>query len=611
MLKRLLADLMGRRRDAAAKAASGEPAVHDPYARAEALVRERRIDEARAALRAEPAARPDDARALHLAAEFLRLEAKYADAVPLYRRALLADPRRTDAWAGLGDCHARMGDTEQAYITYRTALSLEPDRADVHNELGMIGLALGNLSAAAESFDQAVNIDTGNAEAWNNLGLVAASRGRFEEARRRFHRAVHLRPAFYTALCNLGLACRDLGRLGEAEEALCRATQAEPAKPAAWLNLAAVMQDAGRLGEARGVLDSAAAAAPGDVGVLVATGTLMMRLGEVDAAARALGEALRAAPEDAEANLAQAHLDLLRGRYAEGWDRYDARLRASQSPRLRFPYPEWDGSDPGGRTILVYAEQGVGDTILFASCLGDLAGRAGACRVYCEDRLWPLLQRSIPGIERHEPSREPGPDAYVAIGSLPRLYRRSERDFPVRDAYLRADPDAVARVRAALPAARGALRVGIAWRGGLASTGRAVRSLDLAQLRPLLDAPGIDWVCLQHGEVGAELDAFERASGIRIHRVAEAPASLDALAAAICAVDVVVTVCSSVVHLAGALGRKAWVLTPHAPAWRYRLEGEGMPWYPSVRLYRQAVRGDWTPVLQAVRRDLAAAGSAP
>lgn len=605
MLKRLFADIFGGRRRAATASPEVATPTVDHFGPVEHLLRSRQLDAAAEALAAAIKVSPDDARRWFLHAEIRRLRGAHDEAEPAYRRALLADSRRTDAWVGLGDCRARAGDALHACMYYRTALLIEPARADVLNELGLIALQRGNYHEATELFDQAVSHDPQHAQAWNNCGLVAASRGKLEKARQCFHRAVHLRPAFYTALCNLGLACRDLGRLDEAAQMLEQAVQADPGGSTAWVNLASVRQDQGRLDEARAALERVTGVAPRDAGVATAYGTLLAKLGDLDGAARWLHMALEADADDAEARLGLAHLALGRGIYAEGWDLYESRLRAANSPRRRFALPEWDGTDPAGKVLMVYAEQGLGDTIMFASCLPDLLREAAGVMLHCEDRIWPLVARSFPGIERFDVSVRGRVDGYAAIGSLPRRYRRDKEAFPRHAGYLRADARAVAQAGERLARLGPGLKAGIAWRGGLASTGQAMRSLELAELVPLLDCPGVCWVSLQHDAGDDEIAAFTRRSGIVLHRLEGVETDVDAAAAAIGALDVVVTVCSSIAHLAGAMGKRTLVLTPHVPAWRYGFAGEGMPWYPAVRLLRQPAPGDWQAVLVQARARLA------
>lgn len=606
MLRRLIGQLFARRAPEPAQ----PPAPTDPYDQAAMRVAERRLEEAAAALVTARAAKPEDPRAPYLEAELLRRRGEHAAAMPVYRRALVRAPRNVDAWAGLGDCCARAGDPAQALVCYRAALSLDPARADILNELGLVRLALGNRSAAAEAFERAVDLDPRHAEAWNNCGLVAAQSGRREAARRHFHRATHLRPDFYTALCNLGLACRDLGRAAEAREALERAARADPQKPAAWLNLGALQEDAGELGAARESFARACACDPADRGARTALGVLLGRMGEFEAAEHELAGVLADSPQDAEARLAQAHLDLLRGRLEPGWDRYEARLGAAQSPRRRYACPGWEGEPLEGRSVLVYAEQGLGDTVMFASCLPDLLARARDCAIDCEDRVWPVLARAFPALRRHPPAPQARYDVAIAIGSLPRVFRRSAAAFPRHAGYLAAAPARAAAMRAALGPREAGLRVGLAWRGGLRSTGEALRSIPPAALAPLLATPGTRWFSLQHGVDEAERERVAASAGVPIHALPGVPADLEALLGAIEALDLVVSVCCSVVHLAGALGRDVRVLVPKVPSWRYGLEGAHMAWYPSARLYRQRDAGDWDGPLAQLRADLPREGAA-
>ena len=603
MLRRLIRQLLARRAPAPA------PAPVDPYQEASRLAVEGRLEAAAAALGIARAAKPEDPRAPYLEAELLRRRGEHPAAMPVYRRALVRAPRNADAWAGLGDCCARAGDPAQALVCYRAALALDPGRADILNESGLVRLALGNRSAAAEAFERAVDLDPCHADAWNNYGLVAAQSGRLEEARRHFHRATHLRPDFYTALCNLGLACRDLGRAEEARDALGRAARADPSKPAAWLNLGALQEDAGELGAAREAFERACACDPADLGARTALGVLLGRVGELEAAERELGAVLAASPQDAEAGLALAHLDLLRGRFERGWDRYEARLRAAQSPRRRYACPGWEGEPLEGRSLLVYAEQGLGDTVLFASCLPQLLSCVREGTIDCEDRLWPVLARAFPALRRHDPALPARYDAAIPIGSLPRVFRRTAAAFPHHAGYLAADPARAEAMRAALGPAGGGLRIGLAWRGGLRGTGEALRSIAPAALAPLLATPGTRWFSLQHGADEPERERVAAAAGVPIHGLPDVPSDLEALLAAIDALDLVVSVCGSVVHLAGALGRDVRVLVPKVPSWRYGLEGERLLWYPSARLYRQQQAADWTGPLSRLRVDLEREGA--
>jgi len=191
----------------------------------------------------------------------------------------------------------------------------------------------------------------------------------------------------------------------------------------------------------------------------------------------------------------------------------------------------------------------------------------------------------------------------LPIGSLPGVFRTSRAAFEPARAYLRADASKASRWRERLAALAPGTKIGIAWRGGLYKTGRALRSLTLDQLLPLLRMQGVHWINLQHRDDGAERERMRREYGVELTTWPEALKELDETAALVSELDLVVAVCSSIVHLAGALGRPVWTLTPAAPAWRYFLAGDSLPWYPAVRLFRQRAAGDWSPVIE----DIAAA----
>ncbi|RPI48731.1 MAG: hypothetical protein EHM59_00630 [Betaproteobacteria bacterium] len=199
-----------------------------------------------------------------------------------------------------------------------------------------------------------------------------------------------------------------------------------------------------------------------------------------------------------------------------------------------------------------------------------------------------------------------GAVAQIAAGSLPLYFRRRLEDFPRHHGYLRAAPERIAHWRQRLASLGPGLKVGLSWVGGALKTRRALRSIGLPQLSPVLRSPGAHFVSLQYTRCEADIDAFTRDSGIAIHHWPEAIADYDETAALVSALDLVISVTTSIVHLAGALGKPAWILVPTVAEWRYLRSGCSMPWYPSVRLHRQAVLGDWVPVVEEIRSALCA-----
>jgi hypothetical protein len=333
----------------------------------------------------------------------------------------------------------------------------------------------------------------------------------------------------------------------------------------------------------------------------------------------ALAETLLAHdPTLVEARMNRALILLGKGNFGDAWDEYEARrLLPGSGCANDLPCAEWRGEALEGRTIFIYPEQGLGDEIMFASCIPDLVARGARCTLQCHRKLEKIFRRSFAQVEvlatgdTLPQNAGRGWDFKVAIGSLPRFLRRTHAAFPAHAAYLRADPARVAYWKAKLAGLPGRLKVGIAWRGGLASTRRSVRSIPLELWLPVLALGEVDFVSLQYADSHAEIEALRRDGHRAPHEWSEAIHDYDETAALVAALDLVVSVQTAVVHLAGAMGQKVWALVPEASEWRYSGDRRSMTWYPSVRLVRQSEYGNWSPVIERLRSDLAAlAGSA-
>jgi tetratricopeptide (TPR) repeat protein len=422
-----------------------------------------------------------------------------------------------------------------------------------------------------------------NADAWNLLGNACKLMGEYEIAIGHYRRALACVPGSVKVLSNLGLALREAGRLAEARAALEPVVRERPDYLDARVALALVAYDSGE-----------------------------------DASAEAGVRAVLAEdPEHAEAHLDLALLLLRQGRYAEGWDHYEWRSRIDGAERVAgVRAPQWQGEPLADKSILLLAEQGLGDQIMFASCIPDLWPMNARCIVECDARLVRLFERSFPeatvrvaGAAAADAVVE-APDAWAALGSLPGRLRRSDDAFPAHTGYLRAASDRIQYWRKRIRDGSDRPCIGISWRGGTATTRGASRSIPVNVLVDGVGGSDVRWISLQYGEVAADL-AQARDRGIAIEHWPEAIDDYDETAALVCALDLVVSVCTAVVHLSGALGRPTWVLVPAVAEWRYRREGSSMPWYPTARLFRQEIPGDWAPVLASVRDALSSRIAAP
>ena len=262
----------------------------------------------------------------------------------------------------------------------------------------------------------------------------------------------------------------------------------------------------------------------------------------------------------------------------------------------------------------MYGEQGLGDEIMFASCVPELMARVGRCVIECSPKLEKLFRRSFaPATVYGGPQTAGAPawlplappiDRQIAMGSLPLHLRRTRAEFPRRSHYLQADPARIAHWKARLGRSGSRLHIGISWRGGTSQTHRDRRSFDLEQLLPLLRLPGMRFISLQYTDCRDELARLESSHGVTVDHWQEAIADYDETAALVSALDGVVSVQTALVHLAGALGRPVWAMVPAVPEWRYLHRGEELPWYASLRVLRQPVAGDWTAVIERATGEL-------
>ena len=471
----------------------------------------------------------------------------------------------------------RLDDFREVGAALERAVRRDPASAVLNEMLGTALRRSGDPQAALRFLDRAVELDAQRAGAWNSLGIARMQLGNRAGAATCFRRVLELQPERAEALCNLGILRADAGEFEESETCLRRALQLDPGLVSAWATLSLVLYGMGRHAAAEEVVR----------------------------------DARRRHPHDPTLEFHESQYLLARADWAAGWDAFEKRLQLGE---VRSPVrlQRWDGSARAGARIFVYGEQGLGDQIMFASCIPDLMATGATVTLAPDGRLVPLMARSFAGVrvlDLGAAARDPDAlrqqhDCEVALGSLPFHFRRAAGDFPARPRYLRADPARVADWRRRLDALGPGLKVGVSWRGGTLLTRRSLRCIEAPELAGLLQTPGIVPVSVQYGEVADDLQALRKASGRDVTHWPEALADYDETAALVCALDLVVSVCTSVIHLAGALGQEAWVLVPASPEWRYLRAGDALPWYPRVRLVRQESLGNWTGPLNEVTGEL-------
>lgn len=539
-----------------------------------------------------------------------------------YRQALALRPSYADAWISLGILLRNARRQSEAEECQRTALALNPASTSARVNLGNVLRDRGALAEAEQCYRDALEAEPVHAEANNNLGRVLLDRGRYVEASECFDRAVRQRPDYPEALAGLGVCFLKSGQFDEAIAALAEACRLRPDDLEWRFELATVHLASGDLPVAAAAFEALLDAYPNTARTKAGIAAALSRMGQYSRPRRLFEEAARQSPEDTFVHGHYSEFLLRQGEYDRGWSYYE--YREHYDPWRRslvrgIDAPRWRGESLAGKRMLVTAEQGLGDEIMFASIYGEIIAEAAHCTIECDERLEQLFRRSFPSATivpackaqegwqatlEHALRSMTAPDFWSPCASLS-LYRRNGRDrFPAHSGYLRQSDQRTEVWRRRLDALGPSPRIGISWRGGTRVTRTAKRSLGLDQLRSILELDGAQFVNLQYGNVASELAAFTEQSGIAVHHWPEAIDDYDQTAALVCALDLVVTVCTSIVHLAGSLGRPAWVMAPHVAEWRYGHAGERMIWYPSVRMFRQPEPGAWKPVLAEVRRAL-------
>lgn len=531
-----------------------------------------------------------------------------------YRRALYLDPLSPQAQEGLGLTLLYRGLLEEAYLHLEQAHRSLPLNAEILTHWALVSLEQGNLGDAESKLIKAIERDPRNPHAWHNLGLVCIRAGQPREGIPHIRRALEIRPDFGQAWSNLALALREVEDLEQALQAARRATELKAGHARVWVILADLLVDAGRLDDAEEALRRAEERDPVDTGVEIARAKCATAKAEHAQARAAYQRALAMVPGDPEAEGGLGQLELLCGRYDIGWDLYEARRRTVMQPVRSFGFAQWQGESLRGKTVLVHAEQGLGDNILFASCLPEVIDQAEQVVVETAPALAALFQRSFPmaivvGRNPQNPTRDwlkslPAVDVECSAGSLPRWTRRSLLQFPARRSYLRADPERVSHWRDALSREGAGPWIGLAWRGGMARSAGVQRSIEITALLEVLAGLPVYWASVQYGDVARELELATRCAGVPVRHVPGLMTDQDEAAALTSALSAVVTVCQTQAHLTGALGVRGVVLVPSNPNWRYGHEGSTTPWYPSLTLRRQERFGDWRGALAGLRQDL-------
>ena len=568
-----------------------------------------------------------------------------------FERALRSEWSLVSAHLGMGNALAMEGENEAALASYEHALRLRPKLAEGEFAAGFVLVRMGREKEAERRYRRALMLRPDFASAWMNLGVLLREQGSDISAEAALRRAVELRPDLISGWVNLALVERDRDGMEAAEKCLRKAfalnleqveTQiawcqfcakrgdrggawgwlrwalARDAEHAEALNMRGILlHQEGRFGEAVEAFERAEA-----VGHLAASsnrGNCLLDMGRMEEALGAHALAVARDPKHPGARYNLALTQIRMGDWERGWRGYEARWKfreVHRRPRT-FKQARWRG-EPfqeeklEGRRVLLHAEQGLGDTIQFCRYAALVAARGGFPVLQVQQPVERLM-RSLAVVQAGraetallgEGSGGLRFDLECPLMSLPAVFGTTPETVPWQGAYLAADRELASRRAAELePKDMGCagLRVGVAWAGNPRYKADAQRSMRLQTLAPLLRMTGVEWVSLQKGPAAEEIS--ELGAEICLRDEASEDRDLADAAALVSGLDLVITTDTCIAHLAGAMGKPVWILLPHLADWRWGIEGDRTPWYPTARLYRQATPGDWVGLLGRVREDL-------
>jgi Flp pilus assembly protein TadD len=460
----------------------------------------------------------------------------------------------------------------------------------------------GDLGGAEQIYRQVVRQAPSAAQAWYLLGAINQLSGRIDEAVANYQEAVRLVPDFPEAFNNLGMALHALKRCEEAEAALRRALALKPDYPEAHNNLGNALHERGDLEEAVACYRQAIRLRPDYTEAYNNIGNTLRNQGRLAEAMESYDRALAIKPDQADIHLSRALAWLGMGDFERGLPEYEWRFRCSQFSMPLFRQPLWDGSPIEGRTILLYADHGLGDAIQFIRYVPMVRERGGRIIVVCARPLARLLG-SCPGIDRVvvEGEGTADSDVYAPLMSLPRIFGTTLATVPDEVPYLFPDASLIEYWRGEMDLSD-ELQVGIVWQGNPHYIRDRSRSFRLAQFEAITRVAGVRLISLQKGH-GSEQIA-ELAGRLDVVDLGSRVGDMMDTAAAIQSLDLVICVDSAVAHLAGALGVPAWVALPYSADWRWLTDRDDNPWYPTMRLFRQKTWGDWDEVFERIAGQL-------
>ncbi len=525
---------------------------------------------------------------------------RFAEVDPLCLKILAVDVRHADALYVLGMAGFKTGRFELAVRMIRRAIAVNGAQPFYYSNLGNALQAQGRTDEAIASLEQALRLNPAHAEAAFNLGNIFASQKRHDEAAACFKRALGAKPDYPDAWCNLGNALKALKKLDEAVDSYRHAVALLPDLADLWCNLGDALHQQTKVDEAVACFERTLALKPDHAKACNCLGNAFFDQGKLEESFAHCKRAVELKPDFYDAHMNVSLLQLQQGDYRTGWRNYEVRWKVYKA-RI-FAEPLWTGAaapdGPGieGRRILLHAEQGLGDSLQFLRYVPMVQAAGGTVILDVPSALRRIVAK-MPGLAGLVCAGEllPPFDCHCPLMSLPQAFATTVETIPGRVPYLSVPADALKAASALEWPAKG-LKVGLVWAGNPNHPKDRARSIPLTLLEPLFGIEGAHWFSLQLGPAAAQLGAAKA----KITDFTPTIRDMADTAALMANMDLIISVDTSPVHLAGALGKPTWLLIPYSPDWRWLLDREDSPWYPTMRLFRQPKAGDWQSVVDAL-----------
>jgi tetratricopeptide (TPR) repeat protein len=529
---------------------------------------------------------------------------RFFEAENLYRSILAAQPDHADASHLLGLIARRCGNLNDAEQLIRRAVTKVPTHPLYLGNLGLVLIEQKRLDEAVDVLQQTVKLAPDFAQAQNNLGAALRERGRFAESLIHLRKVIELQPQSAEAHGNLSGSLLQLGQTDEALAEAQTALQLDPSLVDARYNLGTIYFGLERFEEAVAALSAVTAAKPDHVLANMNLGNALRQLNRLPEAIAAYSAAVMYDLTNADAHWNLSLAMLMSGDFDMGWFEHEWRFSCPTLIQPQsFPHPQWRGESLEDRTILLHAEQGLGDSIQFVRYAPMVAERGAKVLLQCQAELVELF-KTVQGIWQVIPR---GGELLefqfqCPLMSLPLGFSTTMQSIPATVPYLSATEPSRQKWKQTLEPDAGKFKVGLVWAGRPTHPLDRQRSIALQQLLPLAGLKNVQFISLQKGPAAEQLAALQASWPIR--DLGAGLTDFADTAGLISQLDLVITVDTSVAHLAGAMGKPVWVLLQHSPDWRWMLNRDDSPWYPSLRLFRQTRRDDWTDVISRVESEL-------